>query len=132
MDKKGISTVVVTVLIVLVAIIAVAILWAALRPPIEKGAAGAGKAQECFYLNLQIASANATTDTVKVKRDAGTADLTKMKIIVNGVITESSTVPAELETKSYTVTLASGDEVEIAGVLAGDVTCSVADTVTVA
>ena len=133
-NKKAISAVVATIMIVLVAIIAVMILWAALRKPIESGAEGAGTATECFYLDLKIEDVNYDGSQlgVKVKRNAGAAELNTVRIIVDGTekIPTDATGPNELETKTYNMSVSSKptDKVEIAGVLKGGNTCSVSDT----
>jgi len=136
MSKKGVSAVVVTVMIILLAIIAVGILWVALKPGIESGAEQVGAATECFNLRLKIDSASynsvAGTTSVGVKREAGQADLSSLKFLVDGseVTAAETEVPNELETKTYTLTTASKPaKIEVAGVLTGDKLCSVADMV---
>jgi hypothetical protein len=138
--KRGISAVVATILIIMVSIIAVVILWATLRPEIESGAEEVGKAQECFYLSLSIK--NLTLDspdsgdlTVTVHRDSGKANLEKVRVLVDGSAYDKAEVPQELETEDYVISgsdVTGGSEVEIAGILKGDVICPVSDTATVA
>lgn len=129
-SKRGISGVVVAVLIVLIAVIAVGIFWAALKPTIEGTTEKIGKGEDCLYLNLNIQELNATQ--VKVHRDAGEAALEKVKILVNGEVESTETnKPGELETKTYAISALSGDLVEIAGILEGDITCTVSDSATV-
>jgi archaellum component FlaF (FlaF/FlaG flagellin family) len=135
MNKRGISAVVVTILIILIAIIAVSILWAALRPTIESGAEQAETTLSCSYLNLNMDSASyddVTEElTVKVSRDAGEADLSQVNIYADGSLISGETdAPLEHETKIYTISVTEEpSEIKIAGVV-GDQTCSVADSTT--
>tara|TARA_Y100000310_G_C20654604_1_gene801327 strand:- start:380 stop:793 length:414 start_codon:yes stop_codon:yes gene_type:complete len=129
--KRGISGVVVAILIVLIAVIAVSIFWIALRPAIERTTDQISKSEECLSLNLKIDSMDAINNEVKVSRDAGQASLESLKIIVDGTEASGSpftNFPQELETLTYSVSLNSGDEVNIAGVLEEGVVCSISDT----
>ena len=142
MNKKGLSTVVVTVIMILIAIIAIAILWYALRPVIEEGAGQAGKTEGCLYLALSVDSAEyksvglSKVLDVTVKREAGAANLEEIKVVVDGTIMNRSTnVPEEAEMRTYSINLsakgvnAKPTKVEIAGQLVGNVTCAISDTV---
>lgn len=134
MNKRGISAVVVTILIILIAIIAVSILWAALRPTIESGAEQAEKTLSCSYLNLNIdfAEYNETTGnlTLKVSRNAGEADLSKVNVYTDGSLISEEASLLEHETKTYPIEVTEEpDEVKIAGVV-GEQTCSIADSTT--
>ena len=137
-SKKALSEIVITILIVLIAIAAVVTLWTALKPQVQSGAEQAGKAQECFFLKLNIekVSYNDTTKQVaiSIKRDKGKAELTRIALIADGsqVATDKISSPEvlkELETKTYLVNVtAKPSKIEIAGVLKGDELCSVSDT----
>ena len=125
--KRGISGVVVAILIVLIAVISVSIFWIALRPAIERTTLQINKGEECLYLNLKIRELS--TSEVKVFRDAGAASLKAVKVIINGTEAGPFTdYPLELETKTYLISAVKGDMVEVAGVLEGDAVCTPSDT----
>lgn len=137
MNKKGLSTVVTTLIIVLLSIIAITILWVVIKNSIKTGSETIGSSQQCFNLNLQIASAgyNASSSIllVSVKRDAGKANLEKLKFIVDGVnkVPVETLYPGELETRKYTINGINEKPgaIEIAGMLKGNAACSVSDTI---
>ena len=136
-DKRGISAVLVTVLIILISIVAVGIAWLTIRGGLEQTTEQAGTMQECLLLNLEIESAefSAGSVAVRVHRATGQADLSGIRFLVDGEIVEpaESEWPDELETKTYT--LASEEKpakIEIAGLLTGekgDRLCGIADTI---
>lgn len=134
MNKKGLSTVVVTILIVLVAIIAVAILWAALRPQIKGSAERAGTNSQCFSIGLSIKSAVYSNPNlnVTVMREAGAADkFTTLRILVDGSVKLTTAAMSELETKTYIINVGATkptQNVQVAALLEGNVSCDVADT----
>lgn len=134
MNRKGISGVVVAILIILIAVIAVSIFWVALRPAIEKTTTQIGKGEECLYLNLKVDSVsyNDVSDelTVYVFRDAGEADLKRVRVIYGDKSYDSADAPLELETKKYTITgvTTKPANVKIGGILSGNITCALSDT----
>lgn len=138
-DKRGISGVVVAILIVLIAVIAVTIFWVALRPSIEQTVENIGVGEDCLHLSMNIESAtydDATDElTVRVFRDAGEANLQRVVVMYDDKRTEKigADVPLELGGKTYTITgvTTKPSEVRIGGILGEDVTCPVSDTATV-
>ena len=54
MNKRGLSGVVVAILIVLIAVVAVTIFWVALKPVLTGTTERVGGTQACIYLNLDI------------------------------------------------------------------------------
>ena len=139
MDKRGVSTVIVTVLIILLAVIIVGLVWQfVIRDIIESRIEEAGLLQECIELDLEITkveySLGGKEAYVYVKRGVGDAELTGVKILIDGDLKEDSVeIPGELETKKYTITglEAKPEKIEVAGVITtdrGDQTCGVADS----
>ena len=133
-SKKAISGVVVTILIVLLAIVAVTILWYALKPTIEKSAGEIGEKQSCLYLDLTIQEAKYESGsmTIKVHRDVGEASLQELKFLIDGEAKDASPDETidELGTKTYTISVTEKpSKIEVAGVLEGDILCSISDSV---
>jgi hypothetical protein len=105
MNRKGISTVVATILIVLLAVVAVVIIWAVLKPALERTASKVST--ECIEVDIEVSSAtcDSVTDTadVIVRLNAGTVSGVKL-IFSNGTdsaVSDQTAVPVELGTKSY-------------------------------
>jgi len=113
-NKKGLSEVVTNVLIVLLVIVAIGVIWAFIYPMITKGGAKIEASQACLSINtaLEITKCNSTgtSANVLVKRSAGSEALKEIKLIFDKEdgstlnITTLTNVPAELETKSYSIT----------------------------
>jgi hypothetical protein len=111
-NKKGISDVVTTVLIVLLSLVAVAIVWSFLSPLITKSGTQIAQTQACLSASLEVSGCNLdTADTiwnysVTVKRNAGTANITSIKLIFgktdgSTVVKEQPSAPEELGTNLY-------------------------------
>jgi len=137
MFKRGISDLVTAILIILLVLGAVAIVWAVVRPTVSESAGQI--TTECVTLSLEITGVNTTSEKVSVKRGAGAADLTKIKVVVDGdaLEAEDASTLSELAEDDFDATGASsGSVVEVAGVVEGangqEVLCGVADTYTVA
>lgn len=123
MDKKGLSTIVTTVLILLLSIAAVILLWTFIRPLITN--AGQQATADCVTQQVSIVSAtcNSTTKNVHVvvQLDAGT--LTQVKVMANtaaaGTVASitSASVPGQLGTQGYDVpyTSANPETVTVGG-----------------
>ncbi len=123
-SKKGISAVVVTIMIVLVAIVAVAIFWAALRGQVEGGSESIDIQGQCISLDLQISEIDSNANTVTVERKPGKADgFSGIKVVVDGTSEDCEETPGELENVDCSVEVEEDNEVEIYGVI-GDTICS--------
>jgi len=125
--KKGISTIVATVLIILITVAAVTIIWAAIIPMIQGNIKGS---QECFEasaaLNVITDSVLGGTVDVQIHRGTGSFELTGVEIITGAggttkskTFKESSTegIPGINGEKVYTITY-EGAKVTEAGVAA--------------
>jgi FlaG/FlaF family flagellin (archaellin) len=108
-NKRGLSDVVTTVLIVLLTIVAIAILWSFLQPMFTNSGKQVQTQQECLALSLEVTNCDsvATYSNVTVKRNPGVATLKEVKLIFERsdgstqVVTDSTNLPLELETKLY-------------------------------
>jgi hypothetical protein len=90
-NKKGVSEVVANVLIVLLVIVGVAVVWAVVKPTLDKSSQGVTKASDCFTVKLEPVSCtdavpgNTNGDTapftVVVKRGTGTGTVEKANLI---------------------------------------------------
>jgi len=108
-SRKGISAVVATVLIVLLTIVAITIVWAVIKPALEKSASRVGV--ECIDVDLSIEGCSVSDDTVTVTLNSG--EISKLAIVVYNSsgdsvgepveikAGETPDVPKELETKTY-------------------------------
>ena len=107
MNKKGLSTVVATVLIILVTIIAITLIWQVLRQTIKKSTGQISTG--CVDVDLDVLSCNAEaggagSTVVRLNKGA----ISKLKIYSYdgsgnevGDPVEEASLPEELETKTY-------------------------------
>jgi len=117
-QKRGLSAVIVTVLIILLALAAVAIVWAAVRPALSGAGDQIQGTQDCLNLNLQVTACSATAAVgsggsalVTVRRNVGGGtSLNNLRLIVNGQGfdtdgTEATPAgaPEVLESQQYTI-----------------------------
>lgn len=110
MNKRGLSDVVTTVLIILLVLAAVVIIWAFIRPLLDR--TSDVSAADCFTVNLEALSCS-LTGTVMVERKSGEGDLRAIRFVANGgsdVLdsTNSTEVspnspPVVLATQTYTL-----------------------------
>jgi len=56
-DKKGLSTIVVTLIIILISLVAVGIVWVVVRNVISKGTGTIEVSAECIHVNIDVAAA---------------------------------------------------------------------------
>jgi hypothetical protein len=125
MNKRGLSTVITTLIIVLLVLIAVGIVWVVIRNIIEQGTEDIDLGK--FTINLQVkqVSVNPANIGVTVKRNPGKGELTGIKFLVSdGVQTqefEETTTMGELVEQTFTLNYAGlVKEVSIAPILETD------------
>ncbi|MCX6748530.1 MAG: hypothetical protein NT076_02910 [Candidatus Pacearchaeota archaeon] len=82
MKKRGLSSIVATVLIILLVIVAIGIVWAVLKPSITKSAQSANL--DCIKIDLELEAMNCSAGQFRVTSKAG--DVTKLRFV-----TESAT-----------------------------------------
>ncbi len=102
-SKRGISGVVTAILLILLAIAAIIIVWAVVKPMIDK--AGASGQAECVTINLGIVSAknipagiDPAEQKVVVKREPGVGDLTGITVRIVDEDGDADTVDCPLDT----------------------------------
>ncbi len=107
MKKRGISDIIVVVILVALVLAAIAVFWFVIRNIISEGTRGAGLGR--FTINLKITNAYESSGKiiVKVKRNPGEGDLVAIKfILVNNsdseIITQDTDLE-ELEEKTFTL-----------------------------
>jgi len=125
--KRGISTVVASILLILLAVVAVVIIWFLLKGFITKSAGGIETS--CITLDLEIEKAEINADSnilyVQVKRGSGEGNLSGIRFKITNssesMIRDRNTSMNELETKSFsfndTGNVSVISKVEIAGVI---------------
>lgn len=147
-SKKGVSDIVVTILLVLLALAAVAMVWAFISGYIGNAKGKIAQSQACMDLSLVPVSCQLTGGafaTVTYKMGSSAVNLTDIKILVekkDGSVVPQDTslfpkayyVPAPLETKVVTtsVLVADAKRFSVAGVLTIDgkeVFCTESDKV---
>jgi hypothetical protein len=105
MNKRGLSTVITTLIIVLLVLIAVGIVWVVIRNIIEQGTEDIDLGK--FTINLQVKqiTVNPSDIGVTVKRNPGKGELTGIKFLVSdGVQTqefEETTAMGELGEQTF-------------------------------
>lgn len=109
LKKRGLSQVVTTVLIILVVLAAVLIIWAAVRPTVERTGGEIGTGQ--FTVSYKIVSASLTGNEnidVRVNRKAGAGNVVGLNVILtdieeNSKVFREDVLIEELETKTVSV-----------------------------
>lgn len=109
MNKRGISNVIVTLIIIVISLVAIGLVWGVVRNIISEGAEDISLAG--FKINIKISSAgiNGNNINVNVKRNVGEGNLTGIKFIFTaGEDTEAKERTfslKELESKAFDFTL---------------------------
>lgn len=109
MEKRGLSTIVTTLLIILLVIIAIGVIWAVVRNVLQKGSENIGFEGLLIELNIRAASIDGDTAYVQVKREAGEGDLVGINFVFSDTDTskvkEQAVVMTELEQRTFTFSL---------------------------
>lgn len=98
MKKRGLSTVVTTLIIILLVLVAIGIVWVVIRNIIEEGAEEISLGK--FTIDLDIKNVNVQSDhvDVRVKRNPGKGDLSGIKFLISdGVKTKDFEMPTTME-----------------------------------
>jgi len=132
MNKRGLSQVVTTVILILVILAAIVILWAAIRPTIQK--ASEQVTADCITIDLEVVSCSAGGTAgvpvgqtgITVKRSSGGGDLTAIRFVFDGgdAVSVDSTL-GKLETQEHFVTSKdyAGEMVNVAAVVGQENVC---------
>jgi len=98
-NKKGVSGVIVTVLMILIVIAAVVIVWVFVKPFIEDNLARTGNVAECLQLDIDVEEAwvegTLADDAVlkaKVKRVSGPGDIDEIRFLVERIDTQETEI----------------------------------------
>jgi hypothetical protein len=137
-SKKAQSQIITTVLIILLVLASIVVVWQIVQGTVRRGLEESETKAACIGVNLEIISAVASSNEVKVTRNIGGPEgtiVSNVKFLVEGVAVTSSPPTQEmslLETHTLVLTPSfnEGDEISIAAVLSGDteVVCDIADT----
>jgi len=104
-NKRGLSTVIITLIIILLSLVAVGIVWTVVSNILSEGSLEIGLGR--FTLSLDISKAYIENENivVDVKRNAGEGELVKIKFIlsdgINSEIVELDSNIKELETGRF-------------------------------
>ena len=97
-NKKGVSTIVITVIMVVLVLVAVGIDWAVVNNLITKSAGGADVAGKCLGIDVRATAVSATcvaTCTVTLSRTgAGDDVLAGVKVVFRDTVAGTSTLTA--------------------------------------
>ncbi len=77
MKKRGLSSIVATVLIILLVIVAIGIVWGVLKPSITKSAESANL--DCIKINLELEAVNCSQGQFRVTSKLG--DVSKLRFV---------------------------------------------------
>ncbi|MEN9625849.1 MAG: hypothetical protein RL557_177 [archaeon] len=137
--KKAQSGIITTILIILLVLAAIVIVWQVVNSTIRGGSEQIEKQSGCLGINMEIVSADAKDNKVKITRMAGgSSNPVTVKLLVDGAIvsvTETTQTLSQLESKIYTITgtpdplTAANQNVEVAPILADGTSCNAVATV---
>jgi len=140
-QKRGLSQVVTTVILILVVLAAIVIIWAAVRPTIQRTSEQISA--DCITIELTSKSCSDSLDSnndginetnITVSRTAGAGDLSAIRFVfsdgsaVNSP--EGAIMPGPLESQTITLLGANytGQTVNVAAVIGQDNVCSVSSS----
>jgi hypothetical protein len=141
MNKRGISGVIVTILMILLAIAAIILVWAVLKNVLQKSASDISS--QCLTLDLEIAKVEKGANTidvyVRVKRNPGEGNLTGVRFKFtssnDSFIRDKNVSMKELEIKTFNFSDVGNvsfiSKVEIAGIVSfnnDEKICRIADS----
>lgn len=107
MNKRGLSTIVIILIMILLSLAAIGIVWFVVQNILSKGAHQVGLGQ--FLINLDITNAREQSGNilVNIMRNTGKGELVKIKFIlsdgINSEILEQASNLSELETGSFSL-----------------------------
>ncbi len=109
-DKRGLSEVVVTLIIILLVLVAIGIVWVVVRNIIQSGAEDIGSGKFLFNMEINSASINGNNLIVNVFRKPGVGSLEGIKFALEGIgglknidNTSAEAKLDELESGSFTI-----------------------------
>ncbi|MBI3623331.1 LamG domain-containing protein [Candidatus Pacearchaeota archaeon] len=106
-EKKGLSTVITTLIIIGLSLAAIIIIWVVIRNIVETGSQQVELGKYTVDMKIQKVGESLSGTNVTIKRNAGQGQVTGVKIIISDGISETSfdqKMPIEeLETKTFSV-----------------------------
>jgi hypothetical protein len=108
MEKRGISTIVVTIILVALSLVAIGVVWAVISNIINSNAKGNSYSRFTVKLDVLDAYTQDNNLVVRIKRNAGGGDLKKIKFVLSDqsgseLIVQETTLK-ELETDTFSMT----------------------------
>ncbi len=106
MRKKGLSTIVSSVLIILLVIVAIGIVWAVLRPSILKSSEEIDSGLLTVNMKIEKATISGNLANVKILRQAGQGRVDKIRVVIsNETSSEVRSVSGlqEMESRVYSI-----------------------------
>lgn len=107
MQKRGLSTVVTTLIIVLLSLVAIGIVWVVISNILKQGTEEITLGKFTISMDIKAVTVNADSVDVKVKRNSGAGELTGINFIINdGVNTQvfkNTTNLQELGEKTFSL-----------------------------
>jgi len=105
MKKRGLSTIVVTLIIILLSLVAVGVVWVVVRNLVVGGSKEVQLGKFTIDLSVKKAFEQQGNITVNVKRNVGAGELSKIKFVISDgttseVVTQDASL-TELEEKSF-------------------------------
>ena len=112
-NKKGLSTIIVTLILILLSLVAVGIVWVVVSNILQSGTEQTSSGLGQIFLSIGIENVKVESNgdvSVSVKRNAGEGDLSGINFIVsdgeNSQVIKKSESLGELATKTFTITSA--------------------------
>ena len=129
-NKRGLSNVIVVVLLILLAIAAVSIMWGVLSNVLQRTGAQLSTATDCLEIKLEVVSANYDKInkelSATIQRNIGRGDLQKIKFLIDNQLlqnvlatNEDATSLGELGTKLATLRAADNELPPRIGIASG-------------
>lgn len=124
-NKKGLSTIVATLIIILLVLVAAGIIWVVVRNVVQEGTDQIGNSQRCFQNEVEIikVSNSSLVYNVTISKDTGNDEIAGVRLVFVSDDGESSEIHdvegtlGPLETKTVQVTLENSDPERIEAVV---------------
>jgi len=110
-DKRGLSEVIVSIILVVLVLVAVSIVWVFIRAMLQKNAEEITITQFTNNIKLERANVGLLSAKLTVQRTEGNENITSLKFIFNNgeyVYEQKNDLPKALETKIYFIPLREG------------------------
>ncbi len=132
-NKKGVSSVIATVLLIIVVIAAVGVLGYFITDFIKENLGGGRDAVGCIGTELSIEEINTSANEVSVKRDSGQSKIDKIKVSVEGEDKAGDTFGQDITVGEFQTlnvgSLDTGDRIGVGAVISGQ-ECGITDSAT--